>query len=237
MVYNFLVISILFLIPGVIIYLFRKDLRPVIHVMILFSLPFAFTESLFYPTYWEPVFLFNLIDIIGFGIEDLMFVAGLGAFTSTIYAFAFNYKFQSRTLLSLRNVLTRGLILMGITFFLVLVVASMQIPMIYGCVVIMILMALAIFILRTDLWKPGFMGGMLTLIIYSGLCIIINLIYPQIFDLTWHTKEFLHIFVLGIPIEEMLYAFSSGVIATAFYPFVFDKDLIKKNTPVSTIYG
>lgn len=201
-----------------------------IHIMVLFSLPFAFTESLFYPTYWEPLFLFNLIEIIGFGIEDLMFVAGLGAFTSTIYAFTLKYEFNSRTVLSFRNMLKRGLTLIGITFLLVLVVALLQIPMIYGSVAIMILMAVAIFIFRMDLWKPGLMGGGLTLVVYSGLCVVVNLIYPQIFDLTWHTQEFLHIFIFGIPIEEMLYAFASGMIATAFYPFVFDKNLIKINS-------
>ena len=68
----------------------RPDLRRVIACVMPFSLPFACTEFLFYPSYWEPAFLFDLGRRMGFGIEDIIFVTGLAAFTTTAYACGFN---------------------------------------------------------------------------------------------------------------------------------------------------
>ena len=87
MEYNFLILTLIFWIPGILIYALRFDLRRIIHLMAAFSLPFALTEWLFYPEYWEPTFIFDLIHVFGFGIEDILFVTGLAAFTSTVYAF------------------------------------------------------------------------------------------------------------------------------------------------------
>ena len=95
--YDFLILSLLFLVPGAVIYALRQDLRPVIRVMMLCSIPFAFTEFLFYPDYWEPVFLFDLAARIGFGIEDVVFVCGLGAFTSTGFLFFSGFRLAEGT--------------------------------------------------------------------------------------------------------------------------------------------
>src|SRR5687768_14714972 len=81
--YNFLILCVLFAVPPLCIYGVRPDLRRPMAVTALFSLPFGLTESWFYPEYWQPEFLFDLADHIGFGVEDLLFVAALGAFTAT----------------------------------------------------------------------------------------------------------------------------------------------------------
>ena len=52
MEYNFLILTFIFWIPGILIYVLRFDLRRIIHLMAAFSLPFALTEWLFYPEYW-----------------------------------------------------------------------------------------------------------------------------------------------------------------------------------------
>jgi hypothetical protein len=51
------------------------------------------------------------------------------------------------------------------------------------------------------------------------LCLLLSLIYPEIFHVTWHTEKFLNIFIFGIPVEEILYGYAAGMIATLFYPF------------------
>jgi hypothetical protein len=93
MKYHFLILCSLLLVPGAVIFAARHDLRRPILTMGACSLPFAFTEFLFYPTYWEPEFLFNLANKIGFGVEDFLFVFGLAAFSSTAYAFCFKRRF------------------------------------------------------------------------------------------------------------------------------------------------
>ncbi|XXY18112.1 lycopene cyclase domain-containing protein [Sorangium sp. So ce216] len=89
MKHEFLLLSLLFLLPGGVIWLARPDLRSLMKRMALASIPFAATERLFYPEYWTPKFLFDLADRIGFGVEDVLFVAGLSAFSSTAYAVVF----------------------------------------------------------------------------------------------------------------------------------------------------
>ena len=60
----------------------------------------------------------------------------------------------------------------------------------------------------------------MTTVIYTAACIILMMLIPQVFELDWNSDKFLNIFVLGIPLEELLYASTSGFVATAFYPFV-----------------
>jgi hypothetical protein len=77
--YDFLVLSLLCWIPGFGAGFMRPDLRRAIVLSALCSLPFAFTEFLFYPEYWTPTFLFDLGDRLGFGIEDFLFVSAIAA--------------------------------------------------------------------------------------------------------------------------------------------------------------
>ncbi|TGN14043.1 lycopene cyclase domain-containing protein [Leptospira ilyithenensis] len=219
--YNFLILSLIFSVPGILIYLFRKDLRKTIRILAVCSVPFGFTEFLFYPSYWEPVFLFNLVNYIGFGIEDLIFVIGLSAFTSTAYPFFFNKKLVE---IKLKRQISSATILFGILFccfFFVFLFAVSEFPIIYGAPILMILISLGIMAIRNDLILPGLFGGVLSMIIYAFLCLILLRIYPDLFQLIWHTEKFINRNIYGIPVEELIYGFASGSIATLFYPFVF----------------
>jgi hypothetical protein len=224
--YNFLVLSLLFLIPTILVYLLRKDLRIVILRMSVCSIPFAFTETLFYPQYWEPVFLFDLINIIGFGIEDVLFVIGLAGFSSTSYAFFVQKKYTNRTRRS--NWLIKLIILLTSTFIAIFIFVALKIEMIYASVIIMILLSLLIVFKRIDLFLPALFGGLITLIIYTTLSAIYIQIIPDVFSIVWKVENFSNIFVFSIPLEELMYGFAAGMIATAFYPFVFNLKYAKK---------
>lgn len=218
--YHFLTLSLLFCIPGLVVYLLRSDLRQVIHILAIVSIPFGFTEFLFYPSYWEPKFLFDLVHVLGFGIEDLLFVIGLSAFTSTSYPFFFRKQFAKweGTGFSPKY---RILLLVLLFVTLVPTVHAMGIHLIYGAPLIMLSFSSILLFLRRDLLIPAVLGGVSSTIVYSILCFLLLWIYPSIFDLTWHTQKFLNIRWFGIPLEELIYAFSSGLSATLFYPFVF----------------
>jgi hypothetical protein len=224
--YNFLLLSLLFLIPGAIIFVFRRDLRRVIGLMSICSLPFAFTESLFYPEYWEPVFLFDLADRIGFGVEDLLFVVGLGAFTSTAYAFVFRRRYQQIGPIEPRSIALRGALVLGVTFVLVAAAALIGVAMIFGSFGIMLGVTGVICLIRRDLLLPSLLGGVSSLVVYTALCLAFGWLLPGVFDLSWHTERFLDIFWLGIPLEELMYGFASGVAATAFYPYVTNQRFV-----------
>lgn len=226
MKYNFLILVLLFLVPGIVIYGVRKDLRPVIRTMSLCSLPFAFTEFLFYPSYWEPVFLFDLGKKIGFGIEDFLFVIGLASFTSTVYAFILNLKYKDFGSSHKSIIMKRLGLVLGMSLLLIVVFVLLNISMIYGSFLVMLLITGFICLKRSDLALPGFFGGVFSLLLYTFLCIGFGLLIPGVFQLTWHTERFMNIFILGIPVEEMMYGFAAGTVATVFYPYVFNKKFV-----------
>ena len=212
-----------------IIYALRKDLRPVIRVMTICSIPFAFTEFLFYPDYWEPVFLFDLADRIGFGIEDLIFVCGLGAFTSTGFLFFSGLRLRNRDDQDSPGKITRRLVLLfSATFFLVLITALAGVPMIYGSFFIMIGISSIVFLIRRELVLPSLAGAGISVIVYTSLSLVFALLFPHAFRDVWHTEKFLNVFFLGIPLEEYMYGFACGMAATMFYPYVFNRSFFRK---------
>ncbi len=223
MPYNFLTLSLLFLIPGMLIFVLRPDLRGLLGTTALLSLPFATTEFLFYPTYWEPRTLFDLVPRIGFWIEDLLFVAGLGMLSAGVYPAVIGRRFLwpggPRPLLA-REALLRVGGLFGVTAIAVLGAALAGIAMIYAAPVIMVAAAIFVAVRRHDLARPALAGGTLTLAVYAGLSLLFAWLIPGVFELDWNTDAFLNAFVLGIPVEELIYGFASGLIGSVFMPYV-----------------
>ena len=220
--YDFLVLSLLFLIPGAIIFVFRKDLRTTIKKMSLISLPFALAEKLFYPNYWDPNFLFDLGNKVGFGLEDFIFVVSLASFTSTVYAFTF------RKIYVKNNTEVSDLFLIRIFFISVSVISLivlslwMTVPIIYSAVFIMIFVPVIIIFKRPDFLGPGFWGGILSALVYFILCLVFSLIYPGVFGKIWKTNLLMDKYAMGVPLEELIYGFGAGFCATIVYPYIFN---------------
>lgn len=221
MYYNFLVIAILFSLPGVFVWLYRKDLRPVIKRVVPLALPFAFTEFLFFPHYWEPRFLFDLGPRIGFGIEDFIFVAGLSAFASTAYAVFNKKRYRPVEMITKAVFIKRCFALFGLTLLLVAGAALLDIPMIYGSCAIMAVVTALILAVRLDLMIPACLGAVYTTVLYYVLCLLCLFFMPGLFETVWHTERFLNICVGCIPLEELLYGAAAGLCATAVYPYLF----------------
>jgi hypothetical protein len=230
--YNFLILCALFAAPAACIFVLRPDLRKILKVSVPASVPFAATEFLFYPSYWRPKFLFDLADRVGFGIEDVLFVTSLGALTSTLYPFATRRTAVSPTTPARRGELLRRallplLVALGATAILHLV----GVRMIYGSCLIMAGVGAAILTVRRDLIVPALAGALLTTIVYGTLCIALAAIIPGVFDLAWNTEQFSNVFVLGIPLEELLYAVSTGFVGTPFYPYVTGARFVRLERP------
>lgn len=245
--HDFLVLSLLFAVPGALVFALRRDLRRVQAIAIVASLPFAATEFMFYPSYWKPKFLFDLADRIGFGIEDLLFVAGLGAFTTTAYPFFFRQRLvplpdgdarragiagtdelRAAARSAHRAKLERALYLLGGALGSALLLHFAGVRMIYGSSVIMLVVSSACFVRRRDLALPCLLGGLASLLVYTLLCLAFGALIPGVFQLAWNLEQFSNVFVLGVPLEELMYGFCSGYAATVFYPFVLGERFVAK---------
>jgi hypothetical protein len=220
--YDFLILSLIFLIPGAIIFILRKDLRTAIKKMSLIALPFAFAEKLFYPSYWRPNFLFDLGNKLGFGLEDFIFVVALASFTSTVYAFAFRKKYVKNHSENPALILKRIFSISLITIILIILTVWINIPVIYTSSFIMVVIPGIIIFKRADFLVPGIFGGVLSAVVYFILCLIFHLIYPDVFIKIWNTSLFLNKFFMGVPLEELIYGFGAGFSATIIYPYLFD---------------
>ncbi|MCP3144345.1 lycopene cyclase domain-containing protein [Pyxidicoccus xibeiensis] len=218
--YEFLVLSLLFLVPGVSFWLTRPDLRPLMLRAAGTSLPFAATEWLFYPEYWTPRFLFGLADLIGFGIEDVLFVVGLGAFSSSSYAVVFR-----RTPVPQGLPVTRPWLRAAGAFTAALAVTgallAAGVPILYAAVVAMVSVSTALLLARRDLAVPSLLGALLTALIYLGLCLVFAALVPGVFDRTWRPSLLFPGRLLGVPLDEVLYGLGAGFGATAVPMWAF----------------
>jgi hypothetical protein len=219
--YDFLTLALLFLAPGALAWAWRPDLRPWMWRSALAALPFAATERLFYPTYWSPHFLFGLITKIGFGLEDLIFLAGLASFTTTAYPFAFRRALERREPPSLSRSFARALAPTALALGLALPLVALGAPVIYASVAAMAGAAVAMLARRPDLVRPSLLGGLLSTLVYAAICLLYGALLPGVFRRVWHTEHFLDRFVLGLPLEELLYGWAAGSAAGAFVPFAF----------------
>lgn len=228
--YPFLVLSVLFLIPGLLFYALRPDLRRYLRLAVLASLPFGLTEFLFYPTYWEPNTLFNLVPTIGFGIEDLLFVSGLGLIAAACYPVLFGVTVVLPKQLD-RTTAMRAVALAGPTVVAVVATAILGIPMIYAAPVIMLLASAVIVAIRTELAPVMAVGATGTVILYTGLSLVYQALIPGVFDLNWNAEAFSNRFILGIPMEELLYGVSAGAVGSVAMVFVLGGSVSRRSQP------
>ncbi|WP_437927741.1 lycopene cyclase domain-containing protein [Sorangium sp. So ce291] len=236
MKHEFLLLSLLFLLPGGVIWLVRPDLRALMRQMALASMPFAATERLFYPEYWTPKFLFDLADRIGFGVEDVLFVAGLSAFSSTAYAVVFRrapvpcsppaarpWLRAARPWLRAARPWLRAAAAIASVLAAAGGLLAAGVPVLYAAVAAMMAVAVALLAARGDLLVPTVLGALLSAAVYLGLCLLFAALVPGVFERTWRPSVLLPgRALLGVPLDEILYGLGAGFAATVFPAWAFE---------------
>lgn len=213
--YEFLVLSLLFLVPGAAIALGRPDLRGLMGRMALASTPFAVTERLFVPAYWRPRFLFDLGDVLGFGLEDVIFVAGLGAFACATYPAASGRRVVPVDAPPPRP-WARGAAMIGAAIAAAVALIALSVPVLYATVIAMALGTAAMLLTRRDLIAPGAIGALLCALVYLALCLLFARLVPGVFERTWRPSILLPGRLLGVPLDELLYGLGAGLSGTVF---------------------
>jgi hypothetical protein len=220
--YPFLTLCALTWMPALLTGMLRRDLRMHMARVALLALPFAFTEFLFYPEYWNPPFLFDFAQIYGFGIEDFLFVAALGATAIGVYPFLLHKRFVPHPPSGDRPAYRIALLLIGFSLLAALICWHVGMPAIYAAPLIMISVSLMIlFMWRRDLWRDACKNGLVTLSTYGVICLTCEACMPGVFAKYWHTGELLNTFAGPIPLEELIYGFTVGTSVTVVYSFSF----------------
>jgi len=197
----------------------RRDLVRPAGVSALAALPFALTERLFYPGYWRPRFLFNLADRLGFGLEDLLFVAALAALGVVAYPVVSGRRLAAHALG--RPALSRAVAVVAGTLALcgVLLLAT-GLSSIVAAVLAMVATALVLALLRRELLAPALIGGTAAGAGYFLCCLFLGWVVPGVFQTIWDPGALSGWALAGVPLEEVAYGAAAGVAGALFYPFV-----------------
>ena len=219
---EWLVFSLILFVIWFIIFIFNRRVRNEMLIVSLFTMPFGLTEPLFVPEYWSPPSLFNLAVNTGFDIESLIFSFAIGGIGSVIYESVFKVrhkKIDYSKLKPFRYRLHLLVIISSLPVFLALLFFT-SLNSIYSTSIAMFIGALSTVICRPDLKKKIFVGGLLFLGLYFLFFSFFNLIYPYAIERYWNLSVISGILILGVPLEELIFAFTFGLMWSSIYEHV-----------------
>lgn len=217
MKHDYLVLSLMLVAPGALVLVLRPDLRRAVLLAAAASVPFAATERFFYGVYWTPSFAFDLVHLVGFGVEDVLCVTGLAASMTASYPVATRRRLLDEG--SLRASAGRAAAAVTLTLALALALMASGIAPIFAAYAAMLTLVVGMVGARRDLLVPALVGGTLSALLYAATFLAYRALDPEFVARVWHTERLIHRFVVGVPVEELLYGWTAGTAGSIFYAY------------------
>ena len=196
-----------------------KDKKREMVIVSLWTSLLGFTEPLFVPAYWAPPSLFNLAFRAGFDIESFIFSFAIGGITVVLYEKIFRTTHVHMSAMSQHAPNHRyhvWALLSAPIIFVVLFLTTSLNP-IYTSVIALMLGGFATWYCRPDLKKKMITSGFLFLGLYFAYFLTLIALYPGYVEKVWNLKDISGILVIGIPLEELMFAFSFGFLWSSIY--------------------
>ena len=212
-------LAIILFIIWIILFAFKSDLRKEMTLASIFTMSFGLTEPLFVPKYWNPDTLFNLAKTTGFDIESLIFSFAIGGIGAVLYEIFFklkHIKISKHEMHMARHRVHYLALSSPVIIFLILFFTTRLNP-IYLAIISMFFGALATLYCRPDLKNKIWLGGFLFFIIYFISFLLTIFIYPNWVEATWNLKAISGMLILMIPLEELVFAFTFGMLWSSIY--------------------
>lgn len=202
----------------VVFFFYEQARRRMLWASIL-TMPFGLTEPLFVPAYWNPPSLFDLARRTGFDLESLIFCFGMGGLGIVLYDLLFrvehtpmswserhdrHHRYHLLTLIS------------PVVFFLLLYFLTNWNP-IYSASLSMFLAGLAALWCRPDLQQKIWIGGVIFLVFYFLYFFLLDWFNPGYVARVWNLSALSGILIAGVPFEELLFAFTFGMLWSSYY--------------------
>lgn len=224
----------LILLVWFVVLLLVKRLRREMLTASWWTMPLGLTEPLFVPEYWDPPSIFNLAQTTGFDIESLIFSFAIGGIGSVIYNLVLGNKLipvGEMEKAHRRHRFHRYTILVPVVVFFLLAVFT-DLNHIYCGVAGMFAGAIAALLCRPDLKKKIWIGAILFTMLYFVYFTTLRMAYPSYVDQVWNMEVISGILILGIPLEEYLFAFTFGMFWSSLYEHMSWHKIIKTNPKV-----
>lgn len=205
-----------------VIFIAKPLLRKEMFWVSLFTMPFGLTEPLFVPEYWNPPSLFDLATKTGFDIESLIFCFAIGGIGAVLYGVVFKIKHEKmskREMYSKRHRFHMLALTSPILVFLPLQFFTELNP-IYVASIAMFIGGVAAILCRPDLKKKIWIGGLSFLVLYFVFFFLFNLVYPGLVQEVWNLSAISGILILGVPLEELMFALTFGMMWSSVYEHV-----------------
>jgi hypothetical protein len=168
------------------------------------------------PGYWSPPTLFNIGQRTGgLAIEDMLFIFFASALTAGLYDLLFNIRINKKSTNKLKksHAILSGAVV-GFAAFALTPINAM-----YFLIILQFVGAAVLIYQRSDLSIHSLAGGGFFLVFYFGLYCLFNLLFPSFVHDYYHLQRTSHVILLGIPLEEYLYALSFGMLWAPIYEY------------------
>jgi hypothetical protein len=216
--YSYLVGVLIFGVAWVICFILGKTYRSEIRWGTLIAAPMALTSLLFVPQYWTPPSLFDLDQRIRVGIEDFLWAAAVGGIASVVG----EYLLKER-LGAIRK--TRHKRHYAPFILVVVVFAALHFGLNWktmnATIISFVVGDLVLGYLRSDLVPLMLISALSFTGLYFVLFLCLLFLYPEFVQRYYNLSNLLGIYVLGVPVEELLFAATGGAIWSVAYEYVF----------------
>ena len=217
--YAYLSLSVALSLVWVTVHVLRHDLNASMLRVSLYTGLLGLTEPLFVPRYWNPFTLFDLAHRTGFDLESLLFAFSIGGIAFAGYEFLFHVG-PVESIAAERD---QGLhrqhtlaILSAPALFGILSVTTRLNP-IYLSALALVAGFFATLYCRRDLWVKMIVSGGLFFAIYFFVFVLFNLAFPGYVVAVWNLKAISGIRWFGVPLEELMFAFTFGLYWSSVY--------------------
>lgn len=197
----------------------NRESRHEMLVVSLWTSLLGVTEPLFVPAYWNPPSLFDLAQRTGFDIESLIFSFGIGGLTVVIYEWIFPVRHETVSLIERHQPRHRFhvLVLLSAPVIFVILLAVTRLNPIYSAILSLTAGGLLTCWCRPDLVRKMVVSAFLFLGLYFLYFLTLLAAYPDYVRLVWSLSAISGILILGVPVEELLFAFTLGFLWSSVY--------------------
>lgn len=189
----------------------------------LLVLPLALTEIFFVPDYWKPDAVVNA----KLSIEDFIFTFAIGGIIAVLYELFLARKFVHKKLcdcfggeFSHAVTLMVSLIIVFILYFVFKL--NFMYAVYFGIAFDLLIISLT----RKDLIKDMLMTSFLFGVLYFLFFVFFIRIFPGFIG-HWNFEHLSGILILGVPLEEIVWAFGIGALIGPIYEYILSVKLVK----------
>ena len=216
--YVWLVWSSAFLLPWVLLYALFPQHRVAMWWASVFMAPFGLTEPMFVPEYWNPPSLFELAQRTGFDIESIIFSFAIGGIAAVLYNIILHKRMEVLSPAERHQWRHRWhRWALAVPFVLFPILYFLPWNPVYAGIAAMMLGAIAAVLCRPDLKSNTLLGGVLFLALYTIFLLGLKWSAPGYIEQVWNLKDLSGIVIYGLPIEELMFGFSFGLVWTGIY--------------------